>query len=125
MSKKNIIIIVVVILVLGGLFFYKNDSKIVSKKEKVKIVESKASKLKLVDYKSDVFNMKVPDGYKVESTGTGVYYAIHVYDPDDSNNSIFLMKNMTIIPILYISTMTSSRTVYIQFLHNIFVKKMY
>ena len=91
MNKKNIIVIVVVILVLGGLFFYKNDSKIVSKKEKVKIVESKASKLKLVDYKSDVFNMKVPDGYKVDSAGTGVYYAIHAYDPDDSNNSIFLM----------------------------------
>ena len=94
MNKKNIFIIVVVILVLGGLFFYKNDSKIVSKKEKVKIVESKASKIKLVDYKNDVFSMKVPDGYKVDSAGSGVYYAIHAYDPDDDNNSIFLMIKM-------------------------------
>ena len=90
MSKKNIIVIVILLLGFVLLFFCLKDSKVLSF-DKVKIVESEASKLKLVDYKSDVFNMKVPDGYKVESAGTGVYYAIHAYDPDDSNNSIFLM----------------------------------
>ncbi len=93
MSKKNIIIIVILLLGFVLLFFCLKDSKVLSF-DKVKIVESKASKIKLVDYKNDVFSMKVPDGYKVDSAGSGVYYAIHVYDPDEDNNSIFLMIKM-------------------------------
>lgn len=93
MSKKNIIVIVILLLGFVLLFFCLKDSKVLSF-DKVKIVESNVSKIKLVDYKNDVFSMKAPDGYKVDSAGSGVYYAIHVYDPDEDNNSIFLMIKM-------------------------------
>ena len=97
-NKKNIVVAIILLVVCLGFVFYRfgSDSSDVEnvKGPKVKIVESEASKLKLVDYKNDVFSMKVPDGYKVDSAGVGVFYAIHAYDSADSNNSVFLMVKM-------------------------------
>ena len=97
-NRKNVVVAIILLVVCLGFVFYRFDSGSSDlenvKNSKVKIVESKASKLKLVDYSNDVFSMKVPDGYKVDSAGVGVFYAIHVYDTADSNNSVFLMVKM-------------------------------
>ncbi len=64
---------------------------IFSKEPKVKIVANKVSNLKLEEYKNDVFSMKKPKGWNVETGGSGIYYAIRAYDTEDSRNQIFLM----------------------------------
>ena len=83
-NRKNVVVAIILLVVCLGFVFYRFDSGSSDlenvKNSKVKIVESKASKLKLVDYSNDVFSMKVPDGYKIDSAGVGVFYAIHVYD---------------------------------------------
>lgn len=38
--------------------------------------------------------MKKPVGWKVEASGTGMYYVIRAYDPNNSNNQIFLQLKM-------------------------------
>lgn len=47
---------------------------------KIKIVKNEVSNIKLEEYSSDVFSMKKPVGWKVETGGEGIYYAIRVYD---------------------------------------------
>ena len=67
------------------------SGSIFSKEPKVKIVANKVSDLELEEYSNDAFSMKKPKGWKVETGGEGIYYAIRVYDAEDSRNQIFLM----------------------------------
>ncbi len=65
-----------------------------TKDGKVKIVANDVSKLSLEKYENDVFSMKKPKEWTVESAGVGIYYAIKVYNPKDTNEGIFLMLKM-------------------------------
>lgn len=67
---------------------------ITTKDGKVKIVANDVSKLSLEKYENDVFSMKKPKEWTVESAGVGIYYAIKVYNPKDTNEGIFLMLKM-------------------------------
>ncbi|MGM9875992.1 MAG: hypothetical protein ACI310_02055 [Bacilli bacterium] len=90
--KKIILIIAIgVIIALGGFGIVKLLN---NPDSKVKIVESEVSKLKLEEYSSDVFSMKKPKGWVVDASGTGMYYVIRVYDPNNTNNQIFLQLKM-------------------------------
>lgn len=105
MEKKKVLITVLCsLLVIFGFWFFRfkfnfkgNDSNNHSsgvkstEKNKVKTVVSSVNKLTLEEYKNDVFSMKKPKGWKVESAGSGVYYAIRVYDESDERNQVFLM----------------------------------
>lgn len=104
-SKTKIIIIIVIFVVLiisafitikltkkagvsmGGL----NPSDKTDKKEKVKIVKNEVSEITLEEYTNNAFTMKKPKGWVVETGGSGIYYAIRVYDPNDDRNQVFLM----------------------------------
>ncbi len=98
------IIAIAIVIVLGVILVVNNNGgkesdgvkKIGSKakKEEVKIVANKVSNLELEEYKNDAFFMKKPKGWKIETGGTGIYYAIRVYDEEDSRNQIFLMLKM-------------------------------
>lgn len=96
-NNKKIIIIVCAVLVLVALLlvfkFSNNGSSdtIKVKGKEVKIVANSSSKLTLEDYSNDALTMKKPKGWQVETGGTGIYYAVRVYDPNDTNNGIFLM----------------------------------
>ena len=72
----------------------KNENKIDNKTDNVKIVESEASKITLEEYKTDNFTMKKPKGWTVETGGTGIFYTIRVYDPQNTNNQVYLMIKM-------------------------------
>lgn len=105
-SKKNkmwmivSIVAIIVIIVLAVMLINNNnkgsDGKLdktgsKAKKENVKIVENEASKLALEEYTSDTFSMKKPKGWTVETGGTGIFYTIRVYDPQNTNNQVYLM----------------------------------
>ncbi len=72
----------------------KKENKIDNKTDNVKIVESEASKITLEEYKTDNFTMKKPKGWTVETGGTGIFYTIRVYDPQNTNNQVYLMIKM-------------------------------
>ncbi|MGN1357939.1 MAG: hypothetical protein ACI4WU_01090 [Bacilli bacterium] len=88
-KKLFLIIILGCVLLCGGIFVVS-----ISLKDNVKIVASETSLLKLEDYSSDVFSMKKPEGWIVDASGSGMYYAIRVYDPDNTNNQVFLQLKM-------------------------------
>ena len=105
-SKKNkmwmivSIVAIIVIIVLAVMLINNNnkgsDGKLdktgsKAKKENVKIVKNEASKLALEEYTSDTFSMKKPKGWTVETGGTGIFYTIRVYDPQNTNNQVYLM----------------------------------
>ena len=71
-----------------------NDIQKIAKKENVKIRENEVRQLTLEDYSTDVFSMKKPKGWTVEGAGIGVFYAIRAYDPQNTNNQVFLMVKM-------------------------------
>ena len=92
------VIIVAIVLGIGGLIYSKvknnntgNDIQKIAKKENVKIRENEVRQLTLEDYSTDVFSMKKPTGWTVEGAGIGVFYAIRAYDPQNTNNQVFLM----------------------------------
>lgn len=92
------VIIVAIVLGIGGLIYSKvknndtgNDIQKIAKKENVKIRENEVRQLTLEDYSTDVFSMKKPKGWTVEGAGIGVFYAIRAYDPQNTNNQVFLM----------------------------------
>lgn len=87
----GVIIIAIIAYSIGSIGKDKESKSIFSKEPKVKIVASETSKIELEDYSSDVFSMKKPKGWKVETGGSGIYYAIRVYDEKDSRNQVFLM----------------------------------
>ena len=98
-SKIWMIIAIVIIVVLGVILVVSNNkegdgvkkTENRAKSEDVKIVENEASKLTLEEYKTDNFTMKKPTGWTVETGGTGIFYAIRVYDPQNANNQVYLM----------------------------------
>ena len=104
-NKRNwiIAIVVVFILVFGGGYLMtrnnnteqnNNNGGTVKGQDNVKIIANTASQITLEDYSTAEFSMKKPQGWKVETGGTGMYYAIKVYDPNETNNQIFLMLKM-------------------------------
>ena len=93
---KNYIFGLIILLIIIGLAiaFSKKDFIKTGTDKKVRIRKSEVAELKLEEYKNDVFSMKRPKGWQVESGGAGIYYAIRAYDPADTNNGIFLMLKM-------------------------------
>ena len=93
------LIAIVIIVVLGVMLVASNNKEgdgvkeieNRAKAEDVKIVENEASKLTLEEYKTDNFTMKKPTGWTVETGGTGIFYAIRVYDSQNVNNQVYLM----------------------------------
>ena len=89
LDKKKLLYIfggigVVLIIVVGVLLGVNGG-------DKVKIVKSEVQEITLEDYSTEVFSMKIPKGWTVQSGGQGIYYAIRVTDPKDENNQVFLM----------------------------------
>lgn len=96
LDKKKLLYIfggigVVLIIVVGVLIGVNGG-------DKVKIVKSEVQEITLEDYSTEVFSMKIPKGWTVQSGGQGIYYAIRVTDPKNENNQVFLM--LKIQPIL-------------------------
>ena len=96
LDKKKLLYIfggigVVLIIVVGVLLGVNGG-------DKVKIVKSEVQEITLENYSTEVFSMKIPKGWTVQSGGQGIYYAIRVTDPKDENNQVFLM--LKIQPIL-------------------------
>ena len=60
------------------------------------IKENETKSLKLVDYENNELTMKIPEGWKVETAGTGMFYALKVYDPQDERIKYLLFKSTTI-----------------------------
>ena len=102
MTKKNIIIASVVLVFIAAIIIVfavinSNDNasnpnkKEVNKLEKMglKVKENEVKSLNLVDYENNELTMKIPEGYKVETTGTGMFYVLKVYDPNEERNQIF------------------------------------
>lgn len=89
LDKKKLLYIfggigVVLIIVVGVLIGVNGG-------DKVKIVKSEVQEITLEDYSTEVFSMKIPKGWTVQSGGQGIYYAIRVTDPKNENNQVFLM----------------------------------
>ena len=55
-----------------------------------------ASAQELVPYSCTEFNMNIPEGWSVKSSAmyTGIFHAIHVFDPENPVNQIFFMLKM-------------------------------
>ena len=96
-NKKTIIIISVILLLVVAFLGIKNNKKEDTRKinikgNNVKIVANEISKIELEEYKNDALTMKKPKDWKVTSAGTGMYYAISIYDKKNPINKIFLME---------------------------------
>ncbi len=128
-ENKLLVIAIIAIVILGVVVFFGdkmgmknsnnnqddmdvNDSKQTGAEANFNIVKTKASSLTLEDYSTDVFSMKKPQGWSVEAGGSGIYYAIRVYDPQDTNNQVFLMLKMQ--PLLKSNTAKSAWQNYYQ-----------
>ena len=89
LDKKKLLYILggigVVLIIVVGVLLGVNGG------DKVKIVKSEVQEITLEDYSTEVFSMKIPKGWTVQSGGQGIYYAIRVTDPKDENNQVFLM----------------------------------
>lgn len=97
-SKKNFIIAVLVILLIVMLlifFFGGNKSSSIGsgglfKKDNFVIRDSETKNIVLEDYSNDLFNMKIPKGWKVDTLGDYIHYTIKVYDPSNPLYQFFL-----------------------------------
>ena len=92
------IVIVAIILGIGGLIFSKvnknnnmSEAEKIAKKENVKIRENEVRQLTLEDYSTDVFSMKKTNRVDSRRCWNRVFYAIRAYDPQNTNNQVFLM----------------------------------
>ena len=94
--KRNVLKYIVIFVSIMFLVGCGNNtgSGIIDGNSKIKIVKNEVSNIKLEEYSSDVFSMKKPVGWKVETGGEGIYYAIRVYDEVDTRNQIFLMPKI-------------------------------
>ena len=95
-DKKNLIIILLVVtigifIILervnknekdGGLIIGNNDTN-------VKIVANEVSKIELEEYKTDLFSINKPKGWKVETLGDYIHYTIRIYDPENPTYQFF------------------------------------
>ena len=97
-NKKNLIIAVLVILLIVMLlifFFGGNKSNSIGsgglfKKDNFVIRDSETKNIVLEDYSNDLFNMKIPKGWKVDTLGDYIHYTIKVYDPSNPLYQFFL-----------------------------------
>lgn len=97
-NKKNLIIAVLVILLIVMLlifFFGGNKSSSIGsgglfKKDNFVIKDSETKNIVLEDYSNDLFNMKIPKGWKVDTLGDYIHYTIKVYDPSNPLYQFFL-----------------------------------
>lgn len=97
-SKKNLVIAVLVILLIVMLlifFFGGNKSSSIGsgglfKKDNFVIRDSETKNIVLEDYSNDLFNMKIPKGWKVDTLGDYIHYTIKVYDPSNPLYQFFL-----------------------------------
>ena len=97
-SKKNLVIAVLVILLIVMLlifFFGGNKSSSIGsgglfKKDNFVIKDSETKNIVLEDYSNDLFNMKIPKGWKVDTLGDYIHYTIKVYDPSNPLYQFFL-----------------------------------
>ena len=97
-NKKNLIIAVLVILLIVMLlifFFGGNKSNSIGsgglfKKDNFVIRDSETKNIVLEDYSNDLFNIKIPKGWKVDTLGDYIHYTIKVYDPSNPLYQFFL-----------------------------------
>lgn len=97
-NKKNLVIAVLVILLIVMLlifFFGGNKSSSIGsgglfKKDNFVIKDSETKNIVLEDYSNDLFNMKIPKGWKVDTLGDYIHYTIKVYDPSNPLYQFFL-----------------------------------
>lgn len=97
-NKKNLIIAVLVILLIVMLlifFFGGNKSSNIGsgglfKRDNFVIRDSETKNIVLEDYSNDLFNMKIPKGWKVDTLGDYIHYTIKVYDPSNPLYQFFL-----------------------------------
>ena len=90
-SLKRIAILMVLLLIFIGTYVYRkyNEAQIVYfSDEEIKITEIDNS-VNLVDYTDENFSMKIPEGWKVETTGQAETTAIYAYNPDDKRFGIY------------------------------------
>ncbi len=90
-SNKVLILVGIIVIVAVLVLIFSTSS---SSDANVEIKPNEVSMLELEEYSTDVFSMKKPKGWTVETGGAGIYYAIRVYDPKDNNNQVFLMLKM-------------------------------
>ena len=100
MDKKKIITIaVVVIAIIGAVIGFSkfngrettnNEGIIKTSKGNVKIVANEVSKVVLEDYENQYFKMKIPKGWKVETTGDFIHYTIKAYNPENPTYQFFI-----------------------------------
>ena len=96
-SKKILIVLAVLILIGISLVIILNKKELNSNisntsknnNSKLKIVKSKIDKLVLEEYKNDIFSIKKPKGWKVETIGDYIHYTIKVYDPENPTYQFF------------------------------------
>ena len=95
-DKKNLIIILLVVTISifiilervnknekdGGLIIGNNDTN-------VKIVANEVSKIELEEYKTDLFSINKPKGWKVETIGDYIHYTIKIYNPENPTYQFF------------------------------------
>lgn len=90
-NKKNLVIAVLVILVIVmGLFLLFGVNKSTSKgsgglfkKDNFVIKDSETKNITFEDYSNDLFSMKIPSGWKVDTLGDYIHYTIKVYNPSN------------------------------------------
>lgn len=85
MKKNNLIIVIIIgiIFVVSCVFYFGFG------RNKVKVVKNE--EIVLEEYKNNEFSMKKPKGWVVETAGSGMFYSIKVYDPNEKRNQIFLL----------------------------------
>ena len=78
MKKKILTIIMFAVIILGITGCGGN-----LKKEKVKIREVETKSIKYTDFNNGLIKMKIPEGWKVDTTGDYIHYTVKVYNPND------------------------------------------
>ena len=95
-DKKNLVIILLIAVIgifiivknvnkneqTGGLIIGNNDSNL-------KITANEVSKIELEEYKTDLFSINKPKGWKVETLGDYIHYTIRIYDPENPTYQFF------------------------------------
>ena len=88
---KRITILVVLLLVFVGTYAYRKyqESQIVYFSDNEISITDTNNSIELTDYQGENFTMKVPKGWKVETTGQNETTAVYAYNPDDKRFGIY------------------------------------
>ena len=95
-DKRNLVIILLIAVIgifiivknvnkneqTGGLIIGNNDSNL-------KITANEVSKIELEEYKTDLFSINKPKGWKVETIGDYIHYTIKIYNPENPTYQFF------------------------------------